>query len=245
MEVKIWSKVNGFLIIKPVSKTIAKNLIINNHYSKKWNNAGFGLYNYGIFRKGLEEESDCLGVAVYGYLMHPKAKQFTHPNDKAVILELNRMWISDKLGKNSESMLIAHSLKLLKKENVNIVAVQSFADGRLGCGTIYKASNFKYYGAHKTTFYQNKRTGEVTHEMNLTRMDSKSIYLRNNMAFMLGDLRPFKVDTYRYIYSLCKRFKSKFKEKPYPPYKKGIEYIDKERDRELIKTRLKSFIDDL
>ena len=58
------------------------------------------------------------------------------------------MWIDDTLGKNAESVLIAASLKLLRKADPNIVAVQSFADGRLGCGTIYKASNFRYYGFH-------------------------------------------------------------------------------------------------
>ena len=97
-----------------------------------------------------------------------------------------------------------------------IVAVQSFADGRLGCGTIYKASNFKYFGSHKTTFYRNKRTEEIIHEIGILRRDSKSIYIRNNTALLLGDLEAFKVDTYRYIFPLCKKFKSNFKQKPYP-----------------------------
>ena len=216
MKILINTKNNGKLVIKRVSKNKAKELIIKNHYSKKWNNAGFGLYNFGIFREGKEEEKLCLGVAVYGYLMHPKARQFTHPNPNAQILELNRMWISDELIKNAESVLIAHSLKLLKKLNPNIVAVQSFADGRLGCGTIYKASNFKYFGSHKTTFYRNKRTEEIIHEIGILRRDSKSIYIRNNTALLLGDLEAFKVDTYRYIFPLCKKFKSNFKQKPYP-----------------------------
>lgn len=245
MKLNIKTKNNGDIVIKRITKIKAKELIVNNHYSRKWNNAGFGVYNFGIFRKDLEEEKDCLGVAVYGLLMHPKARQFTHPNPNARILELNRMWISDDLVKNAESLLIAHSLKLLKKLDNNIVAVQSFADGRLGCGTIYKASNFRYFGSHKTLFYTNKRTGEVTHGMNLTRMDSKSIYLRNNIAFLLGDLKAFQVDTYRYIFPLCRKFKSTFKQKPYPPFKKGIEPITPKKNVELIKSRLKKFIDEV
>lgn len=242
MELLIKTKNLGDLVIKPVSKEVARELIINNHYSRKWNNSGFGLYNFGFFRPGCDR---CLGVAVYGYTMHPKAKLFTHPNPQAVMLELNRMWISDELGKNAESLLIAHSLKQLPKINKNIVAVQSFADGRLGCGTIYKASNFKYYGSHETVFAKNKRTGEITHQMNTTRMDSKSIYIRNNIAFMLGDLEFFKVDTYRYIFPLCRHFQPKFKQKPYPPYKKGITAIQMDRDRALIKERLLRFVADL
>jgi len=242
MSIILTTKNLGILEIKQVSKEVAKELIINNHYSRKWNNSGFGLYNFGFFRPGSEV---CLGVAVYGYMMHPKAKLFTHPNPNAVMLELNRMWISDELGKNAESLLIAHSLKQLPKLDKNIVAVQSFADGRLGCGTIYKASNFKYYGSHETVFAENKRTGEINHQMNMTRMDSKSIYIRNNVAFLLGDLQFFKVDTYRYIFPLCKRFQSKLAQKPYPAYKKGSMLIAMDRDKTLIKERLLKFINDL
>lgn len=126
----------GKLIIKGVPKEEAKRMIVENHYSHKWNEGGFGKYNFGVFRA--EEPDKCLGVAVYGYMKNPAAKIFTHPNPKAWVCELNRMWIDDTLGKNAESVLIAASLKLLRKADPNIVAVQSFADGRLGCGTIYK-----------------------------------------------------------------------------------------------------------
>lgn len=99
MRLEIKTKNLGDLVIKLISKQTAKEMIIQNHYSHKWNNAGFGVYNFGVFRAGNEDESECLGVAVYGYMMHPKAKHFTHPNPNAIMLELNRMWISDELGK--------------------------------------------------------------------------------------------------------------------------------------------------
>jgi hypothetical protein len=43
MKLIITSKTLGSLEIRLVDKTLAKELIINNHYSGKWNNAGFGL----------------------------------------------------------------------------------------------------------------------------------------------------------------------------------------------------------
>ena len=125
----------GNLIIKEVPKILAKELIIEHHYSHKWNDGGFGKFNYGIFRA--EEPERCLGVAVYGFMKNPSAKIFTHPNPGAWMCELNRMWIDDCLGHNAESILIAASIKLLRKADPTCVAVQSFADGRLGCGTIY------------------------------------------------------------------------------------------------------------
>ena len=126
-------------------------------------------------------------------MKNPAAKIFTHPNPKAWVCELNRMWIDDTLGKNAESVLIAASLKLLRKADPNIVAVQSFADGRLGCGTIYKASNFRYYGFHYTRFLRNKRTEEIIHEQNLTDTTSLSTYLRSNIAYLIGDLEVLQI----------------------------------------------------
>lgn len=152
----------GRLLITPVDKATAKEMIVKNHYSHKWNDGGFGVYNFGIFRA--DEPDRCLGVAVYGYMKNPKARLFTHPNPKAWMCELNRMWIDDELGHNAESILIAASIKLLRRLDPNLVAVQSFADGRLGCGTIYKAANFQYYGFHLTKFLRNRRSGEMVHE---------------------------------------------------------------------------------
>ena len=166
----------GDLLIKPVEKELARQMVIEHHYSHKWNFGGFGVFNFGIFRA--DEPDKCLGVAVYGYMKNPTAKIFHHPNPKAWICELNRLWIDDCLGKNAETVLIAASIKLIRKMDANVVAIQSFADGRLGCGTIYKAANFKYYGFHYTRFLRNKRTGEFTHEQILTTTTSPSGYVR-------------------------------------------------------------------
>lgn len=231
----------GVLVIKPVEKELAKQMIIENHYSHKWNAGGFGKYNYGIF---LEENPDeCLGVAVYGYMKNPNAKIFTHPNPSAWMCELNRLWISDKLGHNAETILIAASIKLLRKADPNIVAIQSFADGRLGCGTIYKAANFKYYGYHLTRFVRHIRSNEFTHEQILTNTTSPTGYIRNNVAYLLGDTEVYQVRTYRYIYPLCKRFRFCKAEQPYPEYNKGMLKITWERDRDLIKKRIVSLLD--
>lgn len=234
----------GNLVIKPVTKSLAKELIIKNHYSHKWNDGGFGKYNFGIFKA--ENESDCLGVAVYGYVKALNAKLFEHPNENAWMSELNRMWISDELGKNAETLLIGASLKLIKKMDSNVVAVQSFADGRLGCGTIYKASNFKYYGYHNTLFLKNKRTGEIQHQQIFTNTTCTSGYLRANISYLLGDYESFSVKTYRYIYPLCKHFKFiKAKQQPYPEYQKGETAVTWVRNTTLIKERCAKMVYEL
>ena len=231
----------GTLLIKPIPKTEAKAMIVANHYSHKWNDGGFGVYNIGVFR--LERPDTCLGVAVYGYMKTPKARIFTHPNPNAWMCELNRLWISDELGKNAETVLISCSIKLLKKIDPNIVAVQSFADGRLGCGTIYKAANFRYYGYHYTRFLRNRKTGEVVHEQILTNTTCTAGYLRTNIGYLIGDFEVFAVKTYRYIYPLSERFVFCKKEHPYPPYEKGEMPVEWVRNRQKIKENIIRLLD--
>lgn len=223
----------GDLLVKPVEKELAKEMVIANHYSHKWNDGGFGKFNFGIFRA--DEPDKCLGVAVYGYMKNPRAVLFTHPNPNAWMCELNRMWIDDSLGKNAETVLIAASIKLIRQIDTNVVAIQSFADGRLGCGTIYKAANFKYFGFHYTKFLRNHRTGEIIHEQILTNTTSPSAYLRANVAFLIGDLEVLVVKTYRYIYPLCKHFRFNKPERPYPQYEKGFVLSEWKRDTQKIK----------
>lgn len=50
MEILFKSKIMGDLIIKEVERKIAKEIIIKNHYSHKWNTS-FGKINIGIFKK--------------------------------------------------------------------------------------------------------------------------------------------------------------------------------------------------
>ncbi|MDR1199076.1 MAG: hypothetical protein LBK94_08730 [Prevotellaceae bacterium] len=236
MEIRKETKNLGVITVKSIDKSLARDLIIKNHYSHKWNEGGFGKFNYGIFRE--DKPDECLGVAVYGYMKNPRAKIFSHPNPNAWICELNRMWIDDCLGHNAESLLIGASIKLLKKAGKNIVAVQSFADGRLGCGTIYKAANFKYYGFHYTRFLENIRTGEFVHEQIFTNSTSLTGYLRANVCYLVGDFRVWQVKTYRYIYPFDDRFRFRIPEQPYPAYEKGMQQTEWIRDTTTIKKNI-------
>lgn len=204
------------LLIKEIDYKIAKDIIIKNHYSGKWNSS-FGKYNYGIFK-----DEKLLGVATYGNLMNPNsAKNIV---DSGKVIELNRLWIDDELGHNTETMMLSATFTLLRN-NTDYDAVQSFADGRLGCGTIYKASNFKYYGYEESIFYEHIETKETFHQAPLDNTKRPRQFLLLNLLRMKGLLKPFKVKTYKYILPLKKKVKIKLKEQQYPKYDKGYEYI--------------------
>ena len=198
-----------------MSKDEAKELIIREHYSHKWATP-FGLYNYGIRLDG-----ELLGVASYGNLRNVKSARSLADLNPEQVTELNRLWIDDRLGKNAETWLMAEAHKRLL-EDTPVRLVQSFADGRLGVGTIYQAANFGYYGHSVTMFHKNRVDGETYHNGPATNTASHGIYLRNAMHAR-GELETFTVNTYRYLKPLTKaaRRRIKLKEKPYPKQREG------------------------
>lgn len=225
MEIVFNSKNNGALIIKEIDRVLAKDIIVKNHYSNKWNSS-FGVFNVGIFKQ--DKPDKCLGVASFGNLMNPSSYKSIADMNKGEILELNRMWIDDCLGKNSESILISKSFKLIKQKMPQIKFVQSFADGRLGCGTIYKATNFKYYGVSKTIFGKSNVDGEMIHKVRFENTGRWRKMIELCDRFIQNEFDFFQVNTYRYIYAInYKDYKLiKLKEQIYPEYNKGIEYIN-------------------
>jgi len=62
------------------------------------------------------------------------------------VYELNRLWMSDKCPKNSESRFIGWALRQLKKITPALILV-SYADTEQGhIGSVYKATNWIYTG---------------------------------------------------------------------------------------------------
>lgn len=222
--VKKNSSLMGGLVFKEIDRIEAKEMMIKNHYSHKWNTS-FGKINIGIFRES--DVDKCLGCASFGNMMNPKSyKSISDDIEESNIIELNRLWIDDCLGKNAETLLLSASWIIMRNKYPEIKIVQSFADGRLGCGTIYKAASFKYYGYSESLFYENIITGETQHKVPMENTSRPKGMTRLNKEWCEGILKPFKVKTYRYLYLLDKKVNIKIKQLPYPEYDKGINYID-------------------
>jgi hypothetical protein len=207
------------LDVRAVESDLAKKIIVENHYSHKWNDA-FGRENFGLF------EGDVLfGVAVYGYPMNPKAWSSITSLDGKKCLELNRLWIDDQMLTNSETWLISQSSKLLKQSGYRLV--QSFADGRLGVGTIYQAANFSYYGFHETLFHEHLGTGEVFHDTPFTHTSRSDTMIQRNILHAQQVLKSFKVKTYRYLLPLDRAAKRSIllPSMSYPKNRNGVKHL--------------------
>lgn len=217
MEYQDFSQLNTY----PIEKELAKEMMLKNHYSKKWN-FSFGALNVGI----MNSDGRLLGCAVLGNAMNHKSWHSITDTPGEKCIELNRLWIDDCLKSNTETWLLSRSFKLLRERGFELV--QSFADGRLGVGTTYQAANFSYHGFSKTQFQKHIQTGEVLHNVQFTNTANPRGMIWRNVMHAQGLLQTFDVRTYRYLYPLNKRAKKniKLKQLPYPKERLGEQLVE-------------------
>ena len=198
--------------VKEIDRKLANDLIIKNHYSKKFYNATY--IHLGVFIC-----DELLGVLQYGYAMNPAScGSVVRGTQMDEYLELNRMWLDDKAERNSETKAISYSLRYIRSKFTKIKWIQSFADERCGCfGIVYQAASFSFYGEHVSTFWT--VDGEVYHNSLMTRdpkLSKSAKFLQDNKQRATSEeLRQF-----RYIKFIDKRWKKKclLKEQPYPKH---------------------------
>tara|TARA_Y100000593_G_scaffold41344_1_gene79366 strand:- start:967 stop:1677 length:711 start_codon:yes stop_codon:yes gene_type:complete len=201
--------------IKQIDKKISNKIIIENHYSKKV--AGFATtYVYlGVF-----EKNKLLGSLQYGFMMNPaSAKNIVKGTGIYEYLELNRMWLDDKIKtKYPESQAISYSIKYIKKKFPKVKWIQSFADERCGgFGIVYQACSFDYFGDHNSEFYE--LDGVTYHKIAMSNLkDTRAAFThlrKNKERAIKKSLRQF-----RYIKFIDKRVKKNclLKQQPYPKH---------------------------
>ncbi len=196
--------------VKEIDRNLANDIIMKNHYSKKFYSATY----------------IHLGVLQYGYAMNPASQEGVV--QKTAIdeyLELNRMWLDDKLGRNSESKAISYSIKYIKGRYPKIAWIQSFADERCGkFGVVYQAANFEYYGEHTAVFWTLDNV--IYHNSLMTRNPKLS---KAAEILQAGKDRAVseKLRQFRYIYWI-KRQKRKdvcLALRPYPKHYKEMKAV--------------------
>ena len=198
--------------IKEIDRNKANEIIIKNHYSKKFYNATY--IHLGVYIK-----SELLGILQFGYAMNPASCASVVKQTKIdEYLELNRMWLDDKATRNSESMAISYAIKYIRSKFKKIKWIQSFADERCGCfGIVYQAANFSFYGEHISKFWTLEN--EVYHNSLMTRnpkLSKSAAYLQHNKKLAsMEELRQF-----RYIYFINQRCIKDclLNEMPYPKH---------------------------
>ncbi|MFN0314743.1 MAG: hypothetical protein ACKVQA_06885 [Burkholderiales bacterium] len=94
----------------------------------------------GVVVLALMMLQDWFAVGMILYALPPRetAKRYG-----GVTWEMARLWIGDEIPKNGESWLIAKSVKYIRRERPEVVALVTYADPSVGhSGAVYKAANW-------------------------------------------------------------------------------------------------------
>ncbi len=201
--------------IKKIERDKANEVIIKNHYSHKFYSASY--IHLGVFAN-----SELMGVLQFGYAMNPASQGgVVSGTNQDEYLELNRMWLDDKLPRNGESLCISYAIKYIKKVYPKIKWIQSFADERCRCfGVVYQAANFYYIGEHNNVFWE--LDGVVYHNIQMTVAPGTKRYSGEPKKLQENKNRAIKMDLrqFRYIYFIDKKAikNLQFKILPYPKH---------------------------
>lgn len=228
------------LYIEKVDNSIAKQLIVKNHYTHKWTIAELCL---GLFEKN---ESNLffnaprlVGTVVFGPTAGANVSKSISPllNHKN-LWELKRLWIEDSLGKNTESWTIGQSIRYIKLHHPEIKCLVSYADPDAGhIGTIYQATNWLYQNIERpkgTSGYIVSFDSGKKWQHSRTLFNKYGTFNYNKLIEQLP--RPFLIKELsvkeRYVYPLGNRVERKklIKSFEYPV----IDYPKLKSDREKI-----------
>lgn len=185
--------------VDKISYIEAYKLVKKYHYlgSKRF----IGQFCFGLFNEG-----EIIGAVVYSPLSVPNSatSAFGLPRGHyPEFLEMSRMVLEPQYnGKNLGSMLIARSLKELKKYKIK--AVISYADSSRHLGHLYQATNFGYYGLSPQ-----KNDFIFANGTKLSRGKSKGCE---------GKWIP-RSRKHRYVYLIDKKIQVIWDKKPYPKTK--------------------------
>src|SRR5699024_6948228 len=168
--------------VRPLDGDLAAGYLIADHYSGSRNDGACGLRDFGIYHN-----RTLRAVAADRRPTNPRSWPSITSSAPAPCLELKRLFLHARRGRNAETWFMAKAHDLLRRDGIELI--QSFADGRLGNGTIYKAANFTYHGHTETRFFRHNETGHFYHGVPFTDAAGSAIIPRNLML-VRGQLTP-------------------------------------------------------
>lgn len=121
--------------VEPIDSRTAREVVEREHYlhRKPTVSYAFGLY----------ENDELVGVCTFGVPAGRAVSVSACPLSPSSVLELNRLWVHDRMPTNSESWFVSRCLQALPP----LLLVVSYADSKEGhAGYIYRALNFHYAG---------------------------------------------------------------------------------------------------
>lgn len=118
----------------PIRSNVARRIAAECHYLHRKPPTTFAY--------GLESGGVLMGILTLGVPPSRHLQKSACPTRPDLVIELNRLWVDDRMPRNTESWFIARALKLMPS-----LLVVSYADTSYGhSGFVYRAANFDYAG---------------------------------------------------------------------------------------------------
>lgn len=196
--------------VKEITKEQALEMIKKYHYSNTL--PKINKYFLGFFL-----ENRLVGVVTLGWGTRPKHTiQRMFPSlDTKDYLEIGRMCMTDDMPRNSESQMISHLVKWIKRNIPELKILFTWADGMLGkVGYVYQASNFIYAGFSIGEMYM--KDGVKIHVRQMKSIllpkgakDERITVRPNTEQMQQFGIQHFKGKQYRYLMFLCDKWERK------------------------------------
>lgn len=190
------------LVVQPIALADAKPVVLRHHYMQTWpQGARLAL---GVWHPPTAH-SMLLGVLVFGYSTATEAKvaRLVAGLKRDEYLEMQRMWISDRLGHNVESRVLSLAMIRLRTESHVRLVVTHAGGCKNDCGIVYQASAWLYFGRDRCTDFYLTASGaykNLVAGMRFGRVDAKGRTRQQVGEALFGPGRIVEAWRYHYAY---------------------------------------------
>jgi len=169
----------------------------------------------------LMDSGRLVGIVVFGYSSQTdkKVAKLAYGVDRSQYLEMQRLWISDEYGHNTESFVLSRVLKKLQTD-LNLELVVTHAGGcKDDCGIVYQASGWLYFGAQPSSDFYLTEAGEyknIIAPMRFGRVDAKNKTPQQVGEELFGPGQIIDAHRYFYAYPLNKGMRRRLTKEQLP-----------------------------
>lgn len=171
----------------------------------------------------LMDAGQLVGIVVFGYSSQTdkKVKKLAYGLERNQFLEMQRLWISDDYGHNTESYVLSRILKKLQRD-YDLQLVVTHAGGcKDDCGIVYQASGWLFFGGEPTSDFYLTEAGEyknIIAPMRFGRVDAKGKTPQQVGEELFGPGEIINAHRYFYAYPLNKGMRRRLTktQQPFP-----------------------------
>lgn len=211
------------LSVVPIRRRDAKRIVLESHYMRTYPQGA--KIEFGVMCRG-----KCVGVCVLGYssATQTKVEKLAYGLQRKEYLEMQRLWISDSCGHNSESKVLSLVMQQLKTHGVRLVVTHA-GGCKNDCGIVYQASGWLYFGRSRCRDFYLTSSGEYRNLVAAMRFGRVQVAGRSREKVAAALFGPGElVDSWRYLYAypLDKRIRRRLSKvaQPFPKQSESFRY---------------------